>query len=196
LPGPTRIHAGNDPVNSSDPTGEMTYVEVNAGGTGNGHLSSISPHAIRQVVQRTLIGDPKRGEFGLIGDMIIDAMGQSILDMKKDSRSTGKPNSTKGSIAHGIFNAKAKQLNTKLKNFPISNNVTLAAEVSLDSNGNKSYAKGSMRIDAVIYYRGKAWVAFDMKMGANGVGNKISNKNHIAYEKRVRAMLFTIGFTI
>jgi RHS repeat-associated protein len=200
LDAPSSLHrysyAANDPVNNTDPSGEMSMMDTGAAGNVQGTLSTTAQFTLRQTTQKFLIGDPKRGDFGLIGELIIQEMLGAVVDMEDATKGKGKSNAAKGSIAHGILNQRINILNKWLKGVPFAREIEIAAEVSLDEKGKKSSAKGSLRIDVVVYLKGKAFVIMDMKVGAKGKGNRISNKKWFEYERRFGAVLATIGIQI
>ena len=66
----------------------------------------------------------------------------------------------------------------------------------MDEDGNRSFKKGSLRLDVVLYSNEKAFVAFDMKVGTAGKGNAISAAKYGEYQRRFGAMLFTVHLKI
>jgi hypothetical protein len=120
----------------------------------------------------------------------------AVTDMRVEVGSRNVPNSTKGSIAHGILNKRIRVLNDWLKKVPFAKGVRVEGELSLGPNGKTSYEKGSLRLDVVVYVQGRAFLTMDMKVGAKGKGNRISAEKWAEYERRFGALLVTIGIKI
>jgi hypothetical protein len=94
------------------------------------------------------------------------------------------------------LNQRIAVLNKWLKGVPLAKDISIRAEVSLDANGVRSNKRGSLRLDVVVYFESQAFVTMDMKLGANGKGNRISNDKWFEYERRFKATLVTIGIKI
>jgi type I site-specific restriction-modification system R (restriction) subunit len=156
----------------------------------------------RRELRRLLIGDPKKGDFGLIGDIILDACVGSVESVINNKSLSKQTKQNKGTFAHTLLEAEVKQLNLWLQSNPVTKAYQIQAEVSRDSNGGpaKRGAAGSFRLDVTVFYNGRPAVAFDLKTGKKaqaGIGTGgISNSKRLEYERRFRTRVFTIGVAI
>lgn len=189
-------YAANDPVNKTDPSGEMSVADTSAASNMSGTLSTVAQPSLNFLVRKALFGNPKKGEFGIVGELIIDAMGEAVADMLADPTFAGKSNRRRGVAAHSKLRAHIGALNKWLQGIPMARDVLVLTELSLDQGGFPSHKKGSLRLDVIITYKGKNWLTFDLKTGTAGKGNIISSKKRIEYQRRFGARLITIGFPI
>jgi RHS repeat-associated protein len=186
----------NDPVNKRDPSGATTLNELSAAESAESTLGNVAQYTFKQETKKLLLGDPKKGDFGLIGEWIIQEMLGAVTDMRVEVGSRNVANSKKGSIAHRILSERIRLLNDWLKKVPFARDVRVEAEVSLGSSGQESFKKGALRLDVVVYVRDRAFLAMDMKVGAKRQGNRISAEKWKEYERRFGAVLVTIGIKI
>jgi hypothetical protein len=148
------------------------------------------------LTRKALFGNPKQGDFGIIGELIIDEMLGAVIDIRFDPKLDKATNAARGTAAHANLSARLTFLNQWLKGVPLAKDVEVVAELSLGEDGTRSYAKGSLRLDVVVRFKGKNWVTFDLKTGKSRKGNVISSTKRVEYTRRFGARLVTIGIQI
>lgn len=186
------VYAASDPVHNVDPTGEMTAGDTGMAANVQGTLSTIGQQSLQTQIRKIMLGDPKRGDFGIIGDLILDQMLGAVEDVLTDKKLAKKSAQAKGSHAHKLLEERIRSLNQWIKGIPLARDIDVQAELFLDSNGQKVSrgTKGGMGLDVVIMYRGKKFAAFDLKMGSS----TISNTKYFEYQRRFKTRVFLVRF--
>jgi hypothetical protein len=195
-------YVANNPINTTDPSGETNSVEVGVAGNAEGGLSSAAMPTFQYEIRKFLIGNPKSGDFGLIGDLILDACMGSVDGAISNGKGLTKQG--KGTLAHTLLRREVELLNAWLAKGSITKNISLDAEISMDGGKPSrlvSYgAAGSYRVDIIVYYKGRAAVAFDLKTGKGvqkGIGVRgMTNAKRLEYQRRFRTRMYTIGVEI
>ncbi|WP_423037675.1 RHS repeat-associated core domain-containing protein [Undibacterium sp. Tian12W] len=195
-------YAANDPVNFNDPSGETTNGETSATAGNIGTVNSIGTPALETTIKQVLIGDPKKGDFGLIGELILDACMAAVDGAIANSKGKKHSKQNKGTFAHTLLEKEMDLLNNFLAKGSYTHNLRIETEVSKKDGGkDANYGeKGSYRLDVLVMYKGKPAVGFDLKTGKNvqvGIGKRGWPKwKRAEYQKRFRTRVFTVGVEI
>lgn len=186
------VYAHSDPVHGTDPSGEMTLGETNATANVQGTLTTVGQQSLQTQIRKVMLGNPKQGDFGILGNLILEEMLGAVGDVLENKTMASKSGQVKGTQAHKLLEERMKQLNEWIKGIPMARDIDIKAELFLLPDGSKSTpgVKGAMGLDVVLIYRGKKFAAFDLKMG----GSNISNKKYFEYQRRFGARLFLIRF--
>ncbi|MBI5278680.1 MAG: hypothetical protein HY854_19775 [Burkholderiales bacterium] len=190
-------YAHSDPVHGHDPSGQTTLGETNATANVQGTLTTVGQQSLQTQVRKAMLGNPKQGDFGIIGNLILDEMLGAVGDVLGDPAFAKKSGQQQGTQAHKLLKQRIILLNQWIKGIPLAKGIEVEAELFLlpgpgGAGGVPSTpgVKGALGLDVVVTYRGKKFVAFDLKMGSSN----ISNDKYFTYQRRFGARLFLIKF--
>ncbi len=196
------VYAALDPIANTDPSGETNSMELSAVSNIQGTMSSSATAIMQHMVRKFLIGDPKKGDFGLIGELVLEACIGAVDDAINSTSGQKVSKRKKGTLAHAFLSREIERLNKWLANGSITRNISVFAEVSRMSGGRSAYygQKGSYRIDVLVYYKKRPAVAFDLKTGAgvqSGIGNLgMPGAKRAEYQRRFKTRVYTVGVAI
>lgn len=159
-------YANLDPIWFTDPSGYFGIggiVDIGLSLNLQGMTRVGTAQGGRIVMRQILFGKPPES-LGVIGEMVLDAMVKSVLDVALlgDFESKG----TAGTAAHQKLKSYMDDVAKQLRKMNV-HGITVHAEPFADDDG-EHYGKGrkgSVGIDVLIKYQGKNVIGFDLKIG-------------------------------
>ena len=158
-------YALNSPILRSDPSGKTSLMDVSSAMNTLSRMTTISVQNLtRTTVRQVLVGRPSRGEFGLVGEVIIQMMMSAV------EGAVGNTARGFGDNAHRRLDKAVKQLNRWVGQQPFLSDLSIEAELYRDRDRREVAPRslGSVGLDVVVKYRGRIYFALDMKTGRTG----------------------------
>lgn len=161
------LYANANPVFYTDPSGWFGIggiVDIGLSMNLQGITRVGSAQGGRIVMRQILFGRPP-DSLGVIGEMVLDAMVKSVMDVALDG-DIYKNKGAAGTAAHQRLKEYMDDVAKKLRKMNM-HGITVHAEPFADDGGEHygSGRKGSVGIDVLIKYQGKNVIGFDLKIG-------------------------------
>lgn len=161
------LYANANPVFYTDPSGWFGIggiVDIGLTMNLQGITRVGTAQGGRIVMRQILFGRPP-DNLGVIGEMVLDAMVKSVMDVALDG-DIYKNKGAAGTAAHQRLKVHMDEVAKKLRRMNM-HGITVHAEPFADDGGEHygSGRKGSVGIDVLIKYQGRNVIGFDLKIG-------------------------------